>query len=237
MKTHACHPNTCASKKCMQARFTNALKDDDLRRDFSHVNFMSSFKKPKLPSVADVARRYANHVETLEEPPVSANNDVGMRFSDEDDSFSDMDDQSSASSDVTGRNDISTDETTGKSNTENKNEEAETRRTKALQYFLEKVLDPNLEEIASLSRARPFCGVPGCEDLCDVQCMSCVGYYCEKHHVDPNQTHSTRVWNEELYHAKHIMLLPGFQDTSFIAKINSTPSFCSPCGAAETVVC
>lgn len=222
---HSCD-SSCFSKRCMKARFAAALNDDDRRSDFSHVDFLSSFSKPKMPTTADVARRYANHIETSEKVGIKAtvlNSSLAdydiASSSDESDS-----DQSSLSSDAGDVDGASSLEDTG--NTESEGETGkETERTKALQYFLQKVLDPNLEEMATLSHSRPFCGMPGCGEPCDLQCLDCIGYFCEKHHVDFNQTHSTRVWNDELFFAKRTVLLPGFQDTSSIAKINSTPSF------------
>jgi len=226
---HSCDSG-CTSKRCMKIRFAAALNDDDRRRDFSHVDFLSNFSKPKMPTTADVARRYANHVESVE-----TSEKVGIKakvldfsfpiFDDDDASSSDDSDQSSASSDADDA-DATTSPAESTTNTESEPFTGkETQRTKALQYFLQEVLDPNLEEMATISRSRPFCGMPGCGEPCDLQCLDCIGYYCEKHHIDLNQTHSTRVWNDELFYAKKAVLLPGFQDTSFVAKINSTPSF------------
>jgi len=221
---HSCGSG-CTSKRCMKIRFAAALNDDDQRRDFSHVDFLSSFSKPKMPTTADVARRYANHVETSEKAGIKANVlDLSLPEYDDDTSSSDESDQSSSSSDADDADDVdATSPSEGTRTTESGGKETE--RTKALEYFLQKVLDPNLEEMATLSHSRPFCGMPGCGEPCDLQCLDCIGYYCEKHHVDFNQTHSIRVWNDEVFYAKRTVLLPGFQDASLTAKINSTPSF------------
>jgi len=100
------------------------------------------------------------------------------------------------------------------------------RRLNEMETFLTEILDPNLEAMCSAMSARPFCSEPGCREPCDLHCDSCVNFYCDAHHHDEGNTHSTRVWSDVPSKRKKTLLVPGFQESVGCAKIDATPSFC-----------
>jgi len=99
------------------------------------------------------------------------------------------------------------------------------RRTKELEKFLS-CLDSRLDEVADLERMRPFCSHPGCDKPSEEHCYDCIGFFCTEHHADEGHTHTKRVWNNGLRTCRKTVLMPGFQDTSELGRVNVTNSFC-----------